>query len=213
MRRAADCTLDRLAIRPREIPSANPFTHRSRGAGVVFGPPTGGGRFARPPANVCDPYWGRRVVSATSSPNDIAATRTAVSDVSARWVPSHHKPCRGNEFTVHPKLPWRGLRNEPGVERSDHPRSSAPNRTLHPGRGARTRDWSNRWGPMIVPHGPALERRWALPNRGQPSSGPGFAVAGNTHAQPQHKAKKQTCGGPSGLDTHRVGPPESLRLR
>ena len=95
----------------------HPFTHRSRGAGVVFGPPTGGVRFARPPANVCDPSRGRRIVSATSSPDDIAATRTSVSDVSARWVPIHHKPFRGNEFTVHPKLPWRGLRNEPGVER------------------------------------------------------------------------------------------------
>jgi hypothetical protein len=88
---------------------------------------------ARPPANVCDPYRGRRVVRTTSSPDDIAATRTAVS---ARWVPTHHKPFRGNEFTVHPKLPWRGLRNEPGVERREHPRSPAPNRTVHPERGA-----------------------------------------------------------------------------
>ena len=100
------------------------FTHPSRGAGQSRGTPTGGVRFARPPANVCDPYRGRRVVSATSSPDDIAATRTAVSGVSARWVPIHHKPFRGNKFTVHPKLPWRGFRNEPGVERSVQARAS-----------------------------------------------------------------------------------------
>ena len=38
-----------------------------------------GYRFARPPANFCDPYRGRRVVSATSPPKDITAVRTSVS--------------------------------------------------------------------------------------------------------------------------------------
>jgi hypothetical protein len=41
------------------------FTHPSRGAGQSWGTATGGVRFARPPANFCDPYRGRRVVIAT----------------------------------------------------------------------------------------------------------------------------------------------------
>ena len=35
------------------------FWHRLRGAGVFWGACTGGGRCARPPATLCDPYRGR----------------------------------------------------------------------------------------------------------------------------------------------------------
>jgi hypothetical protein len=109
-RRAADCTLDRLAIRPREIRLA-------------------------------------------------ALSRTT--------------------FGV-PRVMW-----------GRHPRSPAPNQPLHPERGARKRDWSNRSGLMITDHSPAAGRRGGFPDRGQALSDPGWATA-------------ETAGG---LATHRVAHP------
>jgi hypothetical protein len=44
------------------------------GCRSILGDANRGCRFARPPANFCDPYRGRRIVSATSSADDIAAT-------------------------------------------------------------------------------------------------------------------------------------------
>jgi hypothetical protein len=88
------------------------FTHPSRGAVQSWGTPTGGVRFVRPPANVCDPYRGVRLATATSSPNDIAAAQTYVSD---RWGRIQHKPFPRAVHDVHPRPAPKGQRNEPGV--------------------------------------------------------------------------------------------------
>jgi hypothetical protein len=106
--------VDRVAIRPCEIRLAALSRTTFGVPRVMWGTPTGGVRFARPPAHLCDPYRGRRVVSATASPDDIAAARTEVSAVSTRWVSIHHIPPPRAVHDVHPQPAPKGLKKLAG---------------------------------------------------------------------------------------------------
>jgi hypothetical protein len=120
----------------------------------VFQPPRCDHTTSREPGPTCPPAGSSSTTNRSPGPGTTS---------------THNPPLRA-AHDIHPQPAPKGLKKLAGGRAKRHPRSHAPHRPVHPERGARTRDRSNRWGPMITRHSRAPGRRWGFPDRGQPWS-------------------------------------------